>query len=98
LLLRRIIDVAEGLERPTLEERARSMRDCSRAAELVTDAIDALVSLGGTAGYGASHPLQRAWRDIHFASCHISLNPEINFGYWGGVQLGVERPASQAVY
>lgn len=98
LLLRRVIDVAQLPEVPSLQLRARAMRDCARASELVLGAIDALMGMSGTAGFGSAHPLQRAWRDIHFASCHVSLNPEISLGYWGGMQLGAERPAHQPVY
>jgi 3-hydroxy-9,10-secoandrosta-1,3,5(10)-triene-9,17-dione monooxygenase len=98
MLLRRVLDVAQDPERPTLELRARSLRDCARASELITGAIDVFIGLSGTAGFGTGNPIQRAWRDIHFASSHISLNPEGNLGYWGGMELGGERPPTMAVY
>jgi 3-hydroxy-9,10-secoandrosta-1,3,5(10)-triene-9,17-dione monooxygenase len=98
LLLRRVIDVAETGPPPTLEMRARALRDCARAAELITDVIEGITRMGGTSGFSSSSPLQRFWRDIHFASCHVSLNVEGNLGYWGGLEVGAERPPRMAVY
>jgi 3-hydroxy-9,10-secoandrosta-1,3,5(10)-triene-9,17-dione monooxygenase len=98
LLLRRAVEATQGSERPSLELRARCLRDCARASELITGAVDVLMALSGTSGFAVSNPLQRAWRDIHFASCHISLNPEMNFAHWGRMQLGLERPATVALY
>jgi 3-hydroxy-9,10-secoandrosta-1,3,5(10)-triene-9,17-dione monooxygenase len=91
LLLRRAVDAARSPQRPSLEQRARTMRDCSRAAELCVDVIDTLLAMSGTAGFAASHPIQRAWRDIHFAAMHVALNPEQNFGHFGRGELGLPR-------
>jgi 3-hydroxy-9,10-secoandrosta-1,3,5(10)-triene-9,17-dione monooxygenase len=91
LLLRRALDAAQTATPPSLEVRARSMRDFSRAAEFSMEAIDTLLSMSGTAGFAASHPVQRAWRDIHFASMHTSLNPERNYGHFGRMELGLPR-------
>ena len=35
--------------------------------------------------------MQRAWRDIHFMSMHISLNAETNFAHYGRMELGLGR-------
>jgi 3-hydroxy-9,10-secoandrosta-1,3,5(10)-triene-9,17-dione monooxygenase len=91
LLLRRAVDAARSPQRPSLEQRARTMRDCSRAAELCVDVIDTLLGMSGTAGFATSHPIQRAWRDIHFAAMHVALNPEQNFGHFGRGELGLPR-------
>lgn len=90
-LLRRAAAVAQDPVAPSLALRARSMRDYARAAELVVDAIDSLIAMSGTAGFASSHPIQRAWRDIHFASMHISLNPENSFAHFGRMELGLPR-------
>ena len=56
--------------------RARTMRDLRpRRRNLRRRVIDTLMAMSGTAGFAASHPIQRAWRDIHFAAMHVSLNP-----------------------
>jgi 3-hydroxy-9,10-secoandrosta-1,3,5(10)-triene-9,17-dione monooxygenase len=91
LLLRRAVDTARSESPAPLELRARTMRDCSRAAELCVDVIDVLIGMSGTAGFAASHPIQRAWRDIHFASMHVALNPEQNFAHFGRSELGISR-------
>jgi len=91
LLLRRAVDVACASNPPSMQLRARTMRDCARAAELCVEAIDTLIAMSGTAGFGASHPLQRAWRDIHFAAMHVALNREQNFAHFGRLALGLER-------
>jgi 3-hydroxy-9,10-secoandrosta-1,3,5(10)-triene-9,17-dione monooxygenase len=91
LLMRRAVDAARSPHRPSPEVRARTMRDCSRAAELCVDVIDTLIGMSGTAGFAASHPIQRAWRDIHFAAMHVALNPEQNFGHFGRGELGLPR-------
>jgi 3-hydroxy-9,10-secoandrosta-1,3,5(10)-triene-9,17-dione monooxygenase len=98
LLLRRVLTVAQDPERPSLELRARSLRDCSRAAQYIVGSIDELLALSGTTGFATANPLQRAWRDIHFASCHISINPELAYTLWGGMQLGAERAPTVALY
>jgi 3-hydroxy-9,10-secoandrosta-1,3,5(10)-triene-9,17-dione monooxygenase len=91
LLLRRAIDVARAETPPSLALRARSMRDCSRAAELCVGVIDELIAMSGTAVFAAAHPLQRAWRDIHFAAMHVALNPEQNFSHFGRTEFGLPR-------
>ncbi|GHG49954.1 acyl-CoA dehydrogenase [Sinomonas cellulolyticus] len=98
LMLRRILDTAIGPVRPTEDDRARAMRDYSRAVELAVEAIDALVAIGGSAVFGASHPIQRAWRDVHFASTHISLNPETNYDHYGRLTLGMGRAPQNLSY
>jgi 3-hydroxy-9,10-secoandrosta-1,3,5(10)-triene-9,17-dione monooxygenase len=91
LLLRRAVDVAQTSKPPSLAIRARSMRDFSRAAELCVAAIDTLLAMSGAAGFGSSHPIQRAWRDIHFAAMHVALNAEQNFSHFGRLELDLPR-------
>jgi 3-hydroxy-9,10-secoandrosta-1,3,5(10)-triene-9,17-dione monooxygenase len=98
LLIRRVLTVAQKPAQPSLELRARSLRDCARASQYIVGAIDELMVLSGTSGFTTTNPLQRAWRDIHFASCHISINPELAYTLWGGMQLGADRPQTTALY
>jgi alkylation response protein AidB-like acyl-CoA dehydrogenase len=98
LLLRRVVDTAQMPTPPSLELRARSMRDFSRATELCVGAVDAVMAMSGTAAFAASHPIQRAWRDIHFASMHVSLNSEQNFAHFGRTELGVPRASHQPFF
>ena len=98
LLLRRAVDTAKTPSPPSLALRARTMRDCARSAELCVSAIDALIAMSGTAAFAANHPIQRAWRDIHFASMHVSLNPEQNFAHFGRTELGLPRDSHQPFF
>jgi alkylation response protein AidB-like acyl-CoA dehydrogenase len=91
LLLRRAVRLTDTPEDYSPQLLARSVRDFTRASELTVAAIDALVALSGTACFAASHPIQRAWRDIHFMSMHISLNIEMNFAHFGRMELGLGR-------
>ena len=98
LLLRRAVDTAQTPSPPSLALRARTMRDCARSAELCVSAIDALIAMSGAAAFAANHPIQRAWRDIHFASMHVSLNPEQNFAHFGRTELGLPRDSHQPFF
>jgi len=92
LLLRRVATTAEAPEPPSLELRARAMRDYTRSTQLILEAIDAIVAAGGTASFDAAGALQRTWRDIHFAASHASLGAQANFSHWGRLALGREIP------
>ena len=98
IVMRRAVDTAQTPSPPSLALRARTMRDCARSAELCVSAIDALIAMSGTAAFAATHPIQRAWRDIHFASIHGSLNPEQNFAHFGRTELGLPRDFHQPFF
>ena len=98
LLLRRAVRVTDAPQDYSPMLLARSVRDFTRASELIVEAIDTLVALSGTACFASSHPIQRAWRDIHFMSMHISLNPEINFAHFGRMELGLGRDPTHPYY
>lgn len=98
LLLLRALEVAQAPTAPTLELRARNFRDLSRAAELLTEVIDTIMTLSGSAGFSESNDIQRMWRDVHMAASHTSLNPEQSFAHWSRLHLGVEREPSLQLY
>jgi 3-hydroxy-9,10-secoandrosta-1,3,5(10)-triene-9,17-dione monooxygenase len=98
LLLRRAVQVTDAPEAYSPVHLARSVRDFARISELTVAAVDTLVALSGTAGFASSHPLQRAWRDIHFMSMHISVNTETNFAHYGRMELGLGRDASRPYF
>jgi hypothetical protein len=53
--------------------------------------MDTVMGMAGAAGYASSNRIQRAWRDVHFASSHVILNPEIGYAAWGRQQFGLDR-------
>ena len=89
LLLRRTTLAHHGAEADWPKLMARSVRDFTRVSELAVGAIDTLIGLCGAAGFASSHPIQRAWRDVHFAATHIALNTETNYTYFGRTELGL---------
>jgi alkylation response protein AidB-like acyl-CoA dehydrogenase len=91
LLIRRASQAPHTPNAHSPDLLARSVRDFARASELVVGAADTIIALCGTAGFATSHPIQRAWRDIHLASMHISLNTEANYAHFGRTELGVGR-------
>jgi len=98
LLLRRAALAPHAPEPMSPEQLARSIRDFTRAAELTLGAIDTLMQLSGSAGFSAANPIQRAWRDLHFAGSHVALSPENNYSHFGRVELGLERDPTQPFY
>ena len=56
------------------------------------------MAMSGTAGFATSQPIQRAWRDIHFAASHISLNTETNYAHFGRIELGLPRDPSRPFF
>jgi alkylation response protein AidB-like acyl-CoA dehydrogenase len=98
LLLRRASQQPPNLEAVTPELLARSIRDYTRVSEIAVESIDTLLALSGTAGFASSHPIQRAWRDIHFSSTHISVNPEVNYAHFGRVEFGLGRDINRPFF
>jgi 3-hydroxy-9,10-secoandrosta-1,3,5(10)-triene-9,17-dione monooxygenase len=91
LLLRRAVNVTDAPQDYSPKHMTRSLRDFARVSELTVGAIDTLLALSGTAAFNTSHPLQRAWRDIHFMSMHSAVNTEKNFAHFGQMELGLGR-------
>jgi alkylation response protein AidB-like acyl-CoA dehydrogenase len=98
LLLRRAVNVTDAPQDYSPGHLSRSVRDFARVSELTVSVVDTLVALSGTASFNTSHPLQRAWRDIHFMSMHIAVNTEMNFSHYGRMELGLGRDASRPYF
>jgi 3-hydroxy-9,10-secoandrosta-1,3,5(10)-triene-9,17-dione monooxygenase len=98
LMLRRAVNVTDAPQDYSPNHLARSVRDFARVSELTVSVVDTLVALSGTASFNTSHPLQRAWRDMHFMSMHIAVNTEMNFTHYGRMELGLGRDASRPYF
>ena len=92
LLLRRAVNVTNRPQDYSPKHLTRSLRDFARVSELTVGVVDTLLSLSGTAAFDTSHPLQRAWRDVHFMSMHSAVATERNFAHFGHVELGEGPP------
>jgi 3-hydroxy-9,10-secoandrosta-1,3,5(10)-triene-9,17-dione monooxygenase len=98
LLLRWVVDRADDDAATSMEHRRACMRNYARAAELIVDATDRLVKLGGTFSFAESNPIQRAWRDVHFAAAHVSLSGEINYAQYARGDLDLPTPPTLQIY
>ena len=98
LLIRRTFSAARDYEGPDDLLRARTLRDYTRASELIRDAVDRLVRHTGTRAFFDSNPAQRTWRDINVIASHIAFNPEYNMSYFGRLELGLERDPTMPLF
>ncbi|MBM3529017.1 MAG: acyl-CoA dehydrogenase [Alphaproteobacteria bacterium] len=98
LLLRRTARAHEVAANEIEASLARSIRDFSRVSELSVSAADELLAMSGTAGFASSSPIQRVWRDVHFAASHISVNPELNYAHYGRIEFGLGRDPARPFF
>ena len=82
-------DYAERDEVPDLATKVRWRRDGAFSAALSERAVDVLFKCGGGGALFDSHPLQRAFRDVHAATAHISMIWEPQATTFGRVALGL---------
>ncbi|HEY1299290.1 MAG TPA: hypothetical protein VGF07_02270 [Stellaceae bacterium] len=78
---------------PSVEQRARYRRDSAFAAALCTQAVDLLFTASGGGAIYARNPIQRAFRDVHAANAHYTLNWDVNGAVYGRVALGLPPDA-----
>ncbi len=74
----------------SLETRMRNRRSQSFITHQAVTAIDLILAAVGGRSMHASHPIQRAWRDIHSAAAHISLNHDAVMSMIGQYRFGLE--------
>jgi 3-hydroxy-9,10-secoandrosta-1,3,5(10)-triene-9,17-dione monooxygenase len=92
-LMRRHCEAAQALaernEVPDIATKATWRRDGAFSAGLCERAVDVLFKAGGGAALFESHPLERAFRDMHAATAHISMIWEPQATTFGRVALGL---------
>lgn len=76
--------------RVSLETRMRNRRSQSFIAHQAETAIDLVMAAVGGRSMQATHPIQRAWRDIHSVTAHISLNHDAVMSMIGQHRFGLE--------
>lgn len=86
-----IMDTVAAGGELTEAQRARNKGDLGYAVKLAKHSIDLLFESAGGQGLFNHNRLQRAWRDVHAASKHISLTWDAVGTLHGRVMLG--RPA-----
>ena len=81
--------LAERGEVPDLLLKATWRRDGAFTAALCERAVGVLFKTGGGGALFDDHPLQRAFRDVHAATAHISMIWEAQATTFGRVVLGL---------
>jgi len=80
-------DAGEKLDLPT---RARIRNDTGVIAELIGQAIDALMTANGAGSFAEANVLNQIWRDSEIAARHAFVTPEIGKEAYGRVLMGLE--------
>jgi len=80
---------AERDEVPELATKVKWRRDGAFSAGLCERAVDVLFKCGGGGALFDDHPLQRAFRDVHAVTAHISMIWEPQATTFGRVALGL---------
>lgn len=73
---------------PDYETRARWRLNTGYAAKLCVQAMEHLLPVTGGRGLELTHPIQRAWRDVHAVAQHIALTWDLQSSTYGAVRLG----------
>lgn len=97
-LLLAIADRADSGGAYTLTDRATNARNNAFASMLLGEAIDSLLEASGTGGFADDSPVQQAWRDVHFALAHVSVNKVDSFGRYGRLALGVGEKSTRGFF
>ena len=84
-----IVSKGQAGEAFEMAERGRYRLNLEHVAQNCCDAVDELLPLTGGRGLETSHPMQRAWRDVHAVSQHIW---DLQTGLYGNILLGHGSP------
>lgn len=70
--------------------RARVRGAVGYAIQVLREAADKLMSIGGASGFANTSPLQRQWRDIGIATRHAQVTTDPGLEIYGRALLGLE--------
>ncbi len=87
-----IVQKGRANEEFSIDERARCRLNLGHIAKSCCAAVDALLPLTGGRGLETTHPMQRAWRDVHAVAQHIGLVWDVQTGLYGNVRMGHGSP------
>lgn len=90
MLVRRCVGQSESsAEQASLEDRVRNRRDITYAAGMLMRAVNDLVQVAGASALNDDSPIQRGWRDVRAASCHVMLNFNAAAENYGRMAFGL---------
>jgi alkylation response protein AidB-like acyl-CoA dehydrogenase len=85
------VDGAAGRDvYPDFVTRARVRADTGYVAEMITRAIDVLLSAHGAGSFADINVLQRIWRDSATAARHAVVSPAVAYEVYGKALLGID--------
>ena len=88
-----ITEIAERGLASDIERRVRYRRNGAYAASLCVRAVDLLFTGAGGGGLYDTNPIQRAFRDVHAATAHVSQTWDVAAALYGRVALGLPADA-----
>jgi 3-hydroxy-9,10-secoandrosta-1,3,5(10)-triene-9,17-dione monooxygenase len=86
---REIDRVISGGGRVDPDLRARSGRDSTFAVRSCIEVVEELMQFSGGNGLFETHPVQKAWRDVHGVGAHVTFNPDASYAGFGRFALGL---------
>lgn len=87
--LRETHEAADAGREITAEMRLRNRLTQAFILKLAVQGIDGLYSVTGVNGINLGNQVERAWRDIHAMSHHVTLNWDITSTMYGQHRLGL---------
>ena len=90
-----IMDIMSAGQELTEAQRVRNKGNIAFAVKLSVQAADLLFESVGGQGLNSQNRVQRAWRDIHAASKHISMIWDAVATLYGRSQLGLPPGPAQ---
>ncbi len=90
-----IMDIVNAGQELTVAQCVRNKGNIAFAVKLCVQAVDLLFESVGGQGLHSQNRVQRAWRDIHAASKHISMNWDAVATLYGRSQLGLPPGPAQ---
>ncbi|MFZ2173580.1 MAG: acyl-CoA dehydrogenase family protein, partial [Rhodococcus sp. (in: high G+C Gram-positive bacteria)] len=86
----RIDDAATERWVLSIEERTECRGEGALVVQILTEAADELMDLGGSSAFGTTGPAQRYWRDFSTAARHVLFNAQVSYETVGRHILGIE--------
>ena len=84
--------VARAGQEPRHEDKVRYRRDAFFATRCCLEAVDILMTVGGSGALYTAGSMQRLFRDAHAANAHVMFSPEIQGQIFGQHALATPGP------
>jgi len=72
-----------------IPERAKHKAQCAKVTDMIHEAIEAIMFIGGSSAFLLTNPLSRYWRDVHVGLRHVTNMPMISYEIYGRDRLEI---------